>query len=58
MKPNWVVDLHNGGCAAFVLGIQMARQLLASGAKTALVAVAQNTAGQLFFRPRLRKPAS
>ena len=20
MKPNWVLDLHNGGCAAFVLG--------------------------------------
>ena len=31
MKPNWVLDLHNGGCAAFVLGLQMARQLLASG---------------------------
>ena len=32
MKPNWVLDLHNGGCAAFVLGLKVARQLLASGA--------------------------
>ena len=32
MKPNWVLDLHNGGCAAFVLGMQVARQLLSSGA--------------------------
>jgi 3-oxoacyl-[acyl-carrier-protein] synthase III len=21
MKPKWVLDLHNGGCAAFVLGL-------------------------------------
>ena len=25
MKPNWVLDLHNGGCAAFVLGMKVAR---------------------------------
>ena len=25
MKPNWVLDLHNGGCAAFVLGFKLAR---------------------------------
>ena len=29
MKPNWVLDLHNGGCAAFVLGLKVARNLLA-----------------------------
>ena len=29
MKPNWVLDLHNGGCAAFVLGLKLARNLLA-----------------------------
>src|SRR5690242_10019496 len=40
MKPNWVIDLHNGGCAAFILGLKLARQLLASGeGRTALVAV-------------------
>ena len=26
MRPNWVLDLHNGGCAAFVLGLNVARQ--------------------------------
>ena len=25
MKPNWVIDLHNGGCAAFVLALKLAR---------------------------------
>lgn len=52
MKPDWVLDLHNGGCAAFVLGLQVARQLLSSGAgRTALIAVAQNAAGQVFDQP-------
>jgi 3-oxoacyl-[acyl-carrier-protein] synthase-3 len=58
MKPNWVLDLNNGGCAAFVLGLQVARQLLASGAgETALVAVAQNTAGHIFNQPTVRRKA-
>ena len=53
MKPNWVIDLHNGGCAAFVLGMKVARQLLAAGeGETALIAVAQNAAGQVFDQPR------
>ena len=46
MKPNWVIDLHNGGCAAFVLGLKLARNLLAvRRGRTALIAVAQNAAG-------------
>lgn len=58
MKPTWVLDLHNGGCAAFVLGLQVARQLLSSGAgRTALVAVAQNAAGQVFDQPGVRRKA-
>lgn len=58
MRPDWVLDLHNGGCAAFVLGMQTARQLLASGAgRTALVAVAQNAAGQVFDQPGVRRKA-
>ena len=58
MKPNWVLDLHNGGCAAFVLGLQVARQLLASGAgETALIAIAQNAAGQVFDQPGVRRKA-
>lgn len=58
MKPNWVLDLHNGGCAAFVLGLNVARQLLASGAgRTALIAVAQNAAGQIFDQEGVRQKA-
>ena len=58
MRPNWVLDLHNGGCAAFVLGLQVARQLLSSGAgRTALVAIAQNAAGQVFDQPNVRRKA-
>ncbi len=58
MKPNWVLDLHNGGCAAFVLGLNVARQLLASGqGRTALIAIAQNAAGQVFDQPGVRRKA-
>lgn len=58
MKPNVVLDLHNGGCAAFVLGLQMARLLLSSGAgETALIAIAQNAAGQAFDQPTVRRKA-
>ena len=49
MRPSWVLDLHNGGCAAFVLALNVARQLLSSGAgHTALIAIAQNAAGHVF----------
>ncbi|MCX8563533.1 3-oxoacyl-ACP synthase [Mycolicibacterium mucogenicum] len=58
MKPNWVVDLHNGGCAAFILGLKLAKQLIASGeGRTALVAVAQNAAGQVFDQVTIRPKA-
>src|ERR1700737_2183854 len=58
MKPSWVLDLHNGGCAAFVLGLKVARNLLASGeGQTALIAVAQNAAGQVFDQPTVRRKA-
>jgi len=58
MRPNWVLDLHNGGCAAFVLGLQVARQLLASGeGHTAVIAIAQNAAGQVFDQPGVRRKA-
>jgi 3-oxoacyl-[acyl-carrier-protein] synthase III len=58
MKPNWVLDLHNGGCAAFVLGMKVARNLLAAGeGRTALIAVAQNAAGQIFDQPLVRRKA-
>jgi 3-oxoacyl-[acyl-carrier-protein] synthase III len=58
MKPNWVLDLHNGGCAAFVLGLKVARNLLAAGeGRTALIAIAQNAAGQIFDQPMVRRKA-
>jgi 3-oxoacyl-[acyl-carrier-protein] synthase-3 len=58
MRPNWVLDLHNGGCAAFVLALKVARQLLATGqGSTALIAIAQNAAGQIFDQPGVRRKA-
>jgi 3-oxoacyl-[acyl-carrier-protein] synthase III len=58
MKPDWVLDLHNGGCAAFVLGLKVARDLLDAGkGRTALIAIAQNAAGQIFDQPRVRRKA-
>ncbi len=58
MRPNWVLDLHNGGCAAFVLGLKVARQLLMAGeGRTALIAIAQNAAGQIFDQPGVRRKA-
>jgi 3-oxoacyl-[acyl-carrier-protein] synthase-3 len=58
IKPNWVLDLHNGGCAAFVLGLQVAQSLLSSGeGSTALIAIAQNAAGQIFDQPNVRRKA-
>ncbi|BBX04423.1 3-oxoacyl-ACP synthase [Mycolicibacterium moriokaense] len=58
MKPNWVLDLHNGGCAAFVLGLKVARTLIESGeGHTALIAIASNAAGQAFNQPTVRRKA-
>ncbi len=58
MRPDTGARPDNGGCAGFVLGLQVARQLLASGAgRTALIAVAQNAAGQVFDQPGVRRKA-
>ena len=58
IKPSWVIDLHNGGCAAFVLGLKMAATLLESGqGRSALIAVAQNAAGQIFTQSTVRRKA-
>ena len=58
MRPSWVIDLHNGGCAAFVLGLKVARQLLTSGeGRSALITIAQNAAGQVFDQPGVRRKA-
>ena len=58
MRPSWVLDLHNGGCAAFVLALNVARQLMTAGSgSTALIAIAQNAAGQVFDQPGVRRKA-
>jgi 3-oxoacyl-[acyl-carrier-protein] synthase-3 len=58
MKPSTVIDLHNGGCAAFVLGMKLARQQLILGeGRSALIAIAQNAAGQIFDQEGVRRKA-
>ncbi|GAB3006125.1 3-oxoacyl-ACP synthase III family protein [Mycobacterium bourgelatii] len=56
MRPSWVLDLHNGGCGAFVLALNVARKLLATGdGRTAVIAIAQNAAGEFFDQPGIRR---
>ncbi len=58
MNPEWIIDVHNGGCAAFILMMKMARQMLASGSgRTALIAVSQTCAGKVFVQEQVRKKA-
>ena len=58
LRPSWVLDLNNGGCAAFVLAPNVARKLLSSGeGHTALIAIAQNAAGQFFDQAGVRRKA-
>lgn len=53
--PGTVLDVHNGGCAAFVHLTALAATLLrATGGRTALVAVAQNCAGPVFTQTEIR----
>lgn len=58
MRPGTVIDLHNGGCAAFTLGLKLARTLVTAGeGRTALITVVQNAAGQVFEQPSVRRKA-
>ncbi|AJE83150.1 MULTISPECIES: 3-oxoacyl-ACP synthase III family protein [Streptomyces] len=53
--PEWIIDVHNSGCAAFVHLMKIGRALIASGqARTALICCVQNMAGQVFARPGVR----
>ena len=54
MTPNWVLDLHNGGCAAFVLGMKVARQLLAVRRGTDRADRDRAERGRTGFRPARR----
>jgi 3-oxoacyl-[acyl-carrier-protein] synthase III len=56
LSPEWMFDLHNGGCAAFSYMLKVVGALAAgSGARTALLATVQNTAGQVYSQPEIRK---
>jgi len=58
MTPQWILDVHNSGCAAFVSMLKLAQKLLASGAgRTALIAAAANAAGKVFEQEQVRKLA-
>lgn len=55
LRPDWVIDVHNGGCASFVHMMALARTILqSSDATTALVATTQNSAGQVFTQSEIR----
>jgi 3-oxoacyl-[acyl-carrier-protein] synthase-3 len=55
-RPDWVLDLHNGGCVSFIAMLAHARALMTChGAKTALLCNVQNAAGRLFANERTRK---
>ncbi|MGW6724957.1 3-oxoacyl-ACP synthase III family protein [Nocardia sp. NPDC055029] len=57
-KPAHVLDVHNGGCAAFVHMMGLARMIMAtSDARTALIVAAQNCAGPVFTQSDIRKLA-
>ncbi len=57
-NPAQVVDVHNGGCAAFVHMMNLARALMqTSEARTALVVAIQNCAGPVFTQTEIRKLA-
>ena len=58
IEPPWVLNVHNGGCAAFVHLMRLARSMLTSGSgQTALIALAQNGAGEIVDQEDVRKKA-
>lgn len=55
IAPEWLIDLHNGGCAAFVYAMKLAGQLLVSTeARTALIVTVTNVAGQVYTQEQVR----
>lgn len=53
--PDWIIDLHNGGCAAFPYMLRLAETILATrSADSALLCNVQNIAGQMFMQPMTR----
>jgi 3-oxoacyl-[acyl-carrier-protein] synthase III len=55
-RPQWIIDLHNGGCVSFIHMLAQAQMLMTChGAKTALICNVQNAAGRLFGQDETRK---
>jgi 3-oxoacyl-[acyl-carrier-protein] synthase-3 len=55
-RPDWILDLHNGGCVSFIAMIAQAQALMTChGAKTALLCNVQNSAGRVFAHETTRK---
>jgi 3-oxoacyl-[acyl-carrier-protein] synthase-3 len=55
-RPQWIVDLHNGGCVSFIQMMAHAQALMTCyGAKTALLCNVQNAAGRMFAHKDTRK---
>jgi 3-oxoacyl-[acyl-carrier-protein] synthase-3 len=55
ISTDWIIDLHNGGCASFPYMLRLAQAIIsAGGARTALLANVQNTAGQVFHQEENR----
>ncbi|MBF6332424.1 3-oxoacyl-ACP synthase III family protein [Nocardia transvalensis] len=53
--PEWLIDLHNGGCAAFVYAMKLAGQLLlGTDARAALIVAISNVAGQIYTQEQVR----
>jgi 3-oxoacyl-[acyl-carrier-protein] synthase-3 len=54
-RPDWVIDLHNGGCVSFIHMLAQAQMLMTChGAKTALICNVQNAAGRMFAQENTR----
>ncbi|KUN88893.1 3-oxoacyl-ACP synthase [Streptomyces bungoensis] len=58
LRPEWLVDVANAGCASFVHMLKLARHLLTTtDARTALICNAQSAAGQWFTQSEVRRLA-
>ena len=55
-RPQWIIDLHNGGCVSFLSMLAQAQMLMTChSAKAALICNVQNAAGRLFAQEETRK---
>ncbi|MBJ8347680.1 3-oxoacyl-ACP synthase III family protein [Antrihabitans sp. YC2-6] len=58
MNPEWILDVHNGGCASFVYMTKIAQTIMSStSATSALIVAVQNVAGQGMTQTEVRKLA-